>query len=407
MTIISDFEREFTLQELLPATSLKRIESSLEQFNINNYQLVDSTGKVYLTKGEAVSEVEIDLCPELDPVGTLCVAAENEQAARALSALVLDIMQTNWRYQMSSDLHIQTTQDDYKALLEKTNALEISERKYKNLAESLEEKVQLQVAQIEQSQKQLYEAEKMASVGQLAAGVAHEINNPIGFVKSNLTTASEYVTDLKSYIAECIKYISAEDLAKIDSSDIDFVLEDFSDLMQQCIDGTKRVSNIVKDLKAFSEVDHSEQLYIDLSEHLESVGRIFNSSTSENIQFQVKIEPLLPTYCKPNHINQLLLNLLNNAANAIEGKGSVLLSAKMLDNKIELSVSDNGKGMDEETQRKAFEPFFTTEEVGSGTGLGLTVCRDIVKAHQGEIVIKSKPNVGTKVSVIIPVKQSE
>ncbi|MGX5202442.1 sensor histidine kinase [Aliikangiella sp. IMCC44632] len=407
MTIISDFEREFTLQELLPATSLKRIESSLEQFKINNYQLVDSTGKVYLTKGETVSEVEIDLCPELDPVGTLCVAAEDEQAARALSALVLDIMQTNWRYQMSSDLHIQTTQDDYKALLEKTNALEISERKYKNLAESLEEKVQLQVAQIEQSQKQLYEAEKMASVGQLAAGVAHEINNPIGFVKSNLTTASEYVTDLKSYIAECIKYISAEDLAKIDSSDIDFVLEDFSDLMQQCIDGTKRVSNIVKDLKAFSEVDHSEQLYIDLSEHLESVGRIFNSSTSENIQFQVKTEPLLPTYCKPNHINQLLLNLLNNAANAIEGKGSVLLSAKMLDNKIELSVSDNGKGMDEETQRKAFEPFFTTEEVGSGTGLGLTVCRDIVKAHQGEIVIKSKPNVGTKVSVIIPVKQSE
>ena len=412
----ANFEREYSLKELLSVKNLRRLSTAINQMGLDYFDIVDlegisliSNAKVMGSDVVATDVREIDkiaLAPELEAIGFLQFEPANRKLAIPVASFILEIIQTNWRYQMASSIHLQVTQDDFDTLVEKNKQLAQSEQRCKTLSESLEDRVQAQLKVIEESQRQLYETEKMASVGQLAAGVAHEINNPIGFISSNLNTASEYLQEIKETFSPLLDGDEPQKVvANINKQEIEYLLTDFNELLQESLDGAKRVSTIVADLKAFSNVDHSEEILIDLSESVARVARVFLTSVNREIQLETDIQPVDKTYCKPGHLNQLLLNLLHNAADAIVEKGEIALTCKMENGKLLLRVSDTGKGMSEETVRKAFDPFYTTREVGGGTGLGLTVSRDIVKAHRGDISIKSQLGKGSSISIILPINK--
>ncbi len=402
---MQDFERNFSLEELLPKRSFPRIKKALEQMGMANFKIVNIANDVVFESGKQHDNLmKIELSPELEPVGFFMFEPEKVELAQSAVNFLLELLQTNWRYQMASGIHLQVSQQDFHDLKEKHQQLAESEKKYKELSEHLEERVDSQLKQIEDSQRQLYEAEKMASVGQLAAGVAHEINNPIGFIASNLNAAKEYVDDLQELHCTLQQSGKLDNLDSYNKSEVNEIFDDFKSLLQESSNGTKRVATIVADLKAFSNVDQSEEALICLSESIEQVARVFLASVGSKVNLNCDITKLRKTWCKPGHINQLLLNLLHNAAEAISEDEQVTLGCRMQNDKIVLRVEDNGAGMDEETLRKAFEPFYTTRQVGSGTGLGLTVSRDIVNAHDGEICVTSKLNKGTKVEIFLPLK---
>ncbi len=399
-----DFERNFNLTELLPKRSFARIKKALEQMGMNSFQIVDIENRAILESGREHRDLmRIELSPELEPVGYLMFQADKMELAESAVNFLVELMQTNWRYQMASNIHLQVSQQDYQDLKEQHQLLTESEKKYKELSEHLEERVDCQLKQIEDSQRQLYEAEKMASVGQLAAGVAHEINNPIGFISSNLNAAKEYIDDLYTLFEKFQAVPELSSRCDYDPQEVQEIFTDFNSLLLESSDGAKRVSTIVSDLKAFSNIDQSELASICLSESIEQVARVFLTSVGNRVNLKTDIATLHKTLCKPAHINQLLLNLLHNAAEAVTDDQEIILGCRMEGEKISLTVEDKGIGMDEETLKKAFEPFYTTHEVGAGTGLGLTVSRDIVKAHGGEIIVTSQINQGTKVKILLPV----
>ncbi|MFT6734244.1 MAG: two-component system NtrC family sensor kinase [Polaribacter sp.] len=404
---MEDFERVFTIEELLPSRSYCRITKALKQMGMNHFSVNNLEGTPLLQYGKDNGLNQIDLSAELEPVGFLRFEPEKFELAESAANFILEVLQTNWRYQMASDIHLQVSKQDYYDLKSKHQQLQESERRYRELSEHLEDKVRAQLNVIEDSQRQLYETEKMASIGQLAAGVAHEINNPIGFVSSNLNTAIDYLQELNQFFSRFLENGTNSTLSDKESSEAEFLLEDFGSLLIESKEGTQRVARIVADLRAFSNVDQSEDAWIKLSDNLSQVARIFLTSVEKKIILETNISPLLPTWCKPAHINQLLLNLLDNAANAITQQGKITLGCEMVNGSILLEVKDTGVGMDEETKRKAFLPFYTTREVGGGTGLGLTVSRDIVLAHNGKITMESQLGQGTTIQVIIPLKDKE
>ena len=184
-------------------------------------------------------------------------------------------------------------------------------------------------------------------------------------------------------------------------------------LLHESKEGAKRVAVIVADLKSFSNVEQAEVQQVDLNKNIALVARIFKTSINTEIDIDIDENQISKTYCKPAHINQMLLNLLQNGAEAIlerghlKKSGELKIASKMKEDRIIISITDNGQGMDGEVLANAFTPFYTTREVGSGTGLGLTVCRDIARAHSGDIRIESQLGKGTKVTIILPIKISE
>lgn len=312
-------------------------------------------------------------------------------------------MQSGARYFMASEMHIEVVKEDFAELQRKHAALQESEARYKSLAEHLDERVKVQVGTIESTQRQLYQAEKMASVGQLAAGVAHEINNPIGFIRSNLSTALGYVRKITG-MAELIKTQGSTQLAAAwKAADLDFVLEDFASLLNESISGADRVTRIVADLKGFSNVDQAEEETVNLNDNIRSVCNVAASQINKQADLKLTLGELPALRCHAGHLNQVFLNLLLNAAQAMKTRGEIHIQSGVVNKQICISFSDTGSGIPADVLPRIFDPFFTTHEVGSGTGLGLTVCRDIITALGGRIEVESAPGTGTKFTIYLPV----
>jgi PAS domain S-box-containing protein len=265
-----------------------------------------------------------------------------------------------------------------------------------------------------QSQGQLLQSEKMAAVGQLAAGVAHEINNPIGFVNSNLGTLKDYVERLlvlvdnyeRSAMASSVAQ-SAELQAARKDADLPFLRDDVVALLAESRDGLERVKKIVQDLRDFSRIDSGEWNEADLNAGLESTLNVARNELKYKSEVIKKYGELPPVRCHLGQINQVFLNLLVNAAQAIEGRGDITLSSGVEGPWVWVSVEDTGKGMTPEVLKRIFEPFFTTKPVGKGTGLGLSLAYDIVKNHGGRIDVASEPGRGTRFQVWLPVAGPE
>ncbi|BBA70597.1 PAS domain S-box protein [Geobacter sulfurreducens] len=269
--------------------------------------------------------------------------------------------------------------------------------------------------ELKEAQTQMLQREKMASIGQLAAGVAHEINNPIGFIMSNLGTLGKYLERLRGFIAaqdEIINELEGDEasrrlgLAK-KTLKIDYILEDVGNLVAESLDGAERVKQIVQDLKSFSRVDEAEVKVVDLHECLESTINIVWNELKYKAVLNKEYGNVPLLMCNPQQLNQVFMNLLVNAGHAIEGHGEIGVRTWQEDGDIFIAVSDTGCGIPEELRARIFEPFFTTKEVGRGTGLGLSISYDIVKKHGGEITVASEVGKGTTFTVRLPVMPAE
>ena len=290
---------------------------------------------------------------------------------------------------------------------------EIEERKQAQarLEHEKEEQRKL-ILQLEQAHIQLLQSEKLASIGQLAAGVAHEINNPIGFVHSNMNTLKVWVEGLLRVICAYERFSESLDgQARVDldaarqDADLDYVRHDIVALIDESLDGSMRVRRIVQDLRDFSRPGGEAWESADLHAGLESTLNVVHNEIKYKASVVRAFGALPRVECIPSQINQVFMNLLVNAAQAIPERGVITIRTKGDDDWVSIDVSDNGVGMSPEVAGRIFDPFFTTKPVGQGTGLGLSVSHGIVMRHGGRIDVVSEPGCGTTFSVVLPVKQ--
>jgi len=273
-------------------------------------------------------------------------------------------------------------------------------------------------SRLKQTQAQLLQSEKMASIGQLAAGVAHEINNPIGYVHSNLGTLSTYVRGLFSMIdtydrlwqalpAELRALSGPVDVIKR-QIDYDFLLQDLPHLLSESREGIERVKKIIMDLRDFSREgrdDTGEWTMADVRRGLESTLNIVRSELKYKANIVLSFADLPMIECIPSQLNQVFLNLLINAGQAIKEHGQIAVRTSMTTDEVCVSIADDGVGIPSENLARIFDPFFTTKPVGSGTGLGLALSYGIVHKHHGRIEVASEPGLGTTFSVYLPLRQ--
>jgi hemerythrin-like metal-binding protein len=316
--------------------------------------------------------------------------------------------------------------DLYGVVGERNRALEESNEKLRQagrqLAETnqlLEQRVEARTAELsealhrmERTQSQLLQSEKMAAIGQLAAGVAHEINNPIGFVNSNIGTLRKYVAQLVDAIGALTPLLDAVDrdhparqraAEALRRADIDFLRADIADLIDESAHGLERVKKIVQDLKDFSHVDQSEWHDAEINECLEATLNVARNEIKYKASVEKQFGDLPLVRCVASEINQVFMNVLVNAAQAIDGMGVIRIATGTAGDRVWIEIEDNGKGIPPDVLGRIFEPFFTTKPVGKGTGLGLSISWDIVvKKHGGSITVRSQPGVGTCFRIELP-----
>lgn len=270
--------------------------------------------------------------------------------------------------------------------------------------------------QLEEAHYQLLQSEKMSSIGQLAAGVAHEINNPIGYVYSNLGTLEKYVQDafgmLEKYEQAEAAIADPEARASLKTAreklDFAFLREDLGALMRESKEGITRVKKIVQSLKDFSHVDTTDEWrFADLHAGLDSTLSIVNNEIKYKANVVREYGDIPQVECLPSQINQVFMNLLVNAAQAIEARGTITVSSGSRGEEVWVDVADTGKGIAPENMKKIFDPFFTTKPIGKGTGLGLSLSYSIVQKHHGRIEVHSEVGKGTVFRVWLPVKQPQ
>jgi len=311
--------------------------------------------------------------------------------------------------------------DIYQLITELSQLNEDLEERVKNRTDELRvarDASEEALKKLQQTQAQLVQNDKMASVGQLSAGIAHEINNPTGFVLSNLKTLEEYINDIRCLITEydtllqrCVG-ISDEDVSCIvkniekfkEKIDVVFLLHDIAQIFKETQDGMRRISKIVRDMKEFSHAGSDKPEYTDVNKGLESTLNIVWNEIKYKAEVKTLYGDIPHVMCYPQQLNQVFMNILVNAAHAIEGKGVITLRTFSENGNVVIEISDTGKGISPEHLSRIFEPFFTTKPVGMGTGLGLSVAYAIIKKHNGEITVDSKVGAGTRFQVCIPVE---
>jgi PAS domain S-box-containing protein len=283
------------------------------------------------------------------------------------------------------------------------------------------------LAELKQTQSQLIQSEKMSSLGQLVAGVAHEINNPVNFIYGNLTHTYDYFKDIlelvklyQNHYPEPFEQIQE----KIEDIDLEFIEEDLPKIFHSMKQGAKRIEKIVNSLRNFSRLDEAEFKEVNLHEGLESTLMVLQSrldATKKRPESKIikNYDKLPLVECYAGEINQVFLNILSNAIDVLEDKdqqrtraemeeypSTIHIDTKVLDNDhILIKISDNGLGISEDIKQRIFDPFFTTKPVGQGTGMGLAICYQIItQQHSGTLECSSKPNQGTSFMITIPVK---
>lgn len=290
-------------------------------------------------------------------------------------------------------------------------------REREQLARALAHQQELN-RKLEEAQNQLLQSEKMASLGQLAAGVAHELNNPIGFVRSNVTTLEGYVASLfdilAAYEAKAGPALPPAEAAALTEfkrqKDFDFLHEDIFQLLAESKDGLTRVQDIVQNLKDFSRVGGTGWGWADLHSCIDSTLNIIWNEIKYKCAVIKRYDPAMPqVYCIASQLNQVFMNLLVNAAHAIPEKGDITITTTHdpAAGVVRILIADTGVGIPEENFARLFEPFFTTKPIGKGTGLGLSIAYGIIGKHHGRIDVQSTVGVGTTFTVTLPIENSE
>jgi two-component system NtrC family sensor kinase len=300
------------------------------------------------------------------------------------------------------------------ALLENEKMTRALQSANERLEQDKEKQRQL-LSRLEEAHSQLLQSEKLASIGQLAAGVAHEINNPMSFINSNLDTLAKYVEELLEIVAACDagEAALATDAAALErfqaakrDADLNFMREDIGALIAESIEGSRRVRLIVQDLRDFSRVGEHEWEQVDLHRDLDATLNVVHNEIKHKAETVLEYGDLPPVECLPHQLSQVFMNLLMNAAQAIPNFGRITVRTACDGDEVTVAICDDGVGMSAETVAKIFDPFFTTKPVGKGTGLGLSVSYGIVERHGGPIEVASEPGVGSTFTVHLPVRRS-
>jgi two-component system, NtrC family, sensor kinase len=263
--------------------------------------------------------------------------------------------------------------------------------------------------ELNETQTRLVQSSKMSSLGQLVAGVAHELNNPISFIYSNMTHLRDYAEKLIN-LADAVE-TRPSDIASLKKEyDIDFIKKDLPKLISSCEEGARRTRDIVLGLRNFSRLEESQLREIDINTAIDDTLSLLAGEIKNKIEIHKKYSELPKVSCFATQVNQVFMNILSNAIQAIDGKGKIWITTKKIKLKnnrdaVSISIQDSGKGMKPEIQEKIFDPFFSTKSIGQGTGLGLSISYGIIQNHNGEILVKSQIDIGTEFIVQIPIRQ--
>jgi len=273
------------------------------------------------------------------------------------------------------------------------------------------------LSELKEAEVHLVQAERLAAVGELSAGVAHEVNNPLNFARNSLVTLRTYVEDVRevaSLMAGLDGTLSAEEVArqlavlekKKAELHFDGMADDLGELVEIVTEGLDRTAKLVTDLRDFAAPGNAGRMAFDVAEGVRSTLQLVGHQLRDSgCQVEADLTPgLAKVEGDPGALNQVFLNVLKNAADAIEGTGSGTIAVAVFEegSEVVVRVRDDGAGMDSETKSRLFEPFFTTKEAGAGTGLGLSMCRRIVDEHGGRIDVESEPGAGTTITVCLP-----
>lgn len=278
------------------------------------------------------------------------------------------------------------------------------------------EELMVTLNHLKETQAQLVDAEKMASLGQLTAGIAHEINHPINFVSANIQPLRLDINDLLSIIDQYTDALSSDDYEKNIKAveefkreiDFEYIRNEITELLGGIEDGAMRTSEIVKGLKTFSRLDESDLKPADLNEGLQSTLVLLRNSVPDNVDIETDLDDLPPVECFPGKINQIFMNILSNALQAMKGvikdeKHTLFIKSTFDNTNVYFSIKDSGPGMSDDVKSRIYEPFFTTKDVGEGTGLGLSIVFKIIETHGGTIHVNTALGEGTEFVISLPI----
>ena len=332
--------------------------------------------------------------------------------------------------EMLSKAAKEITDGNFDVKIKKTNFSEINDLinsynemglQLNELYSSLELKVQERTVALEaanyklqETQAMMVHSEKMRSLGELVAGIAHEINNPVNFIHGNIIILQNYVDDLLKLIDlyEENNVNFPEDIkSKIESLkkeiDLDFLRTDVKDLIKSCMEGTQRTKNIILDLKNFSRMEERVLTQLDIPKEIDTTLNILNNKYKNRITVIKNYSPDVPKIeAYGGQINQVFMNILDNAQDAMEETGTLTINVYKVHSKVKIEFIDTGKGIPEENLKKVFDPFFTTKPVGKGTGLGMSISYRVINDHHGTIDVESEVGKGTKFTITLPINQN-
>lgn len=373
---------------------------------------------VYVTD-ESGNEIHIATVEEKSFFGEMAIIDEADRMAsvRAISDCLLGTIFTQdfWRYFYKYQVLAKNVLKGLNQRLRETDRSYIQrlakeKEELIRFNQELERKVKEKTEQLRQKDLQLIEMDRIAGIGTLAAGIAHEINNPLGFVRSSvgfLKKSLDKMIQMTGYwdnkpFSEGLLKEYKNLLAQVNSEDLRGSLDKRFDRVNR---GIERIMKIVNSLRSFSRLDMGTMGKINLNKTLEEAIELLSTEEVRDVQFIRDFQEVPPMECFPAEINQVLLHVLKNAVDALKGNGTITLttSYNMAGDQISIQVTDNGRGMSPEVLRQAFNPFFTTKPVGSGTGVGLSLAERIIKRHGGKINISSKEGEGTTVTMTLPV----
>ena len=433
------FDREYGLTDLLDPKRLAVVFRQVEAGGLLRLVICYPDGKPYFPEGAPLPSSATDEIPlgatlplrhELETVGLLQVRGAANLTPQALAgvagfarAVLEGLMMERYRYLMSARLHGEVVEDSYLRLQQKAEALAKSEARYKGLAARLEKEVARQAEEIRETQARLMERAQLAAIGQLAAGMAHEINNPMGFISSNLNTLAQYSKDLTDLLIDARRLWRAiegrpallegrDDVGRQAAAleeaacriDLDYLLVDLPELLRESREGSERIRTIVANLKSFAQPGIETRTALDINRCLEATLQVLSPHMAGRVTAACRLADGLPEVLgNESQLNQAFMNVILNAVQASPAGEEIRLCTARSGEAVEVQIADDGPGIPEAHHNRVFEPFYTTREVGDGCGLGLTLTYNTIQQHGGTIRIQSPPGGGTTVMIRLPI----
>ncbi len=338
-----------------------------------------------------------------------CPIIESYRTGQAIKVLRVGITKDGRPFRFENIASVlRNEKGEIVAGIELCRIVEEREKAFDEIRETLE--------RLKKTQSQLVRAEKLAGIGQLAAGVAHEINNPTSFIMSNMSTFRNHVSEVFNYIDSVEKLVVSagnetsraleiqEEIRHIiNSEDYCYLKDDLPEVIDESLNGLHRVKTIVSSLLAFASSSESEMRIVDLNVEIESALLMLDNEISKKGRVVRNLGNLPKTVANPHLLNQMFINLIRNAIQAIEADGIITITTEVKNNYISIEISDNGVGIPIDDIQNIFNPFFTTREVGSGVGLGLSIAYRIIESHNGNIDVQSELGRGTTFTIRLPI----